>query len=82
MILFVEIVIVVSWSVIDPLEWKREVTAADQFRATLESAGYCTAEYWMLWAGLSDVLHLLLMGIACYMCYVSYSKIPNQVCRG
>lgn len=80
-ILFVDIVVLVSWSVLDPLEWTREVTAADQFGASLESVGYCTADHWMVWTGLIAALHLLLMGIACYMCYVT-RNIPTRFAEG
>lgn len=76
-VLLVDVFILTVWTVVDPLEWQRTVIAADQFGAPLESEGFCRSDHWEIFAGVIAGLHLLLMGTACYMCYVA-RNIPSK----
>ncbi|CAB9526188.1 acid type B receptor subunit 2 [Seminavis robusta] len=78
LVLLVDVVILTTWTIVDPLEWTRVVTSTDVFGNALESEGYCQSEYWVVFAGIIGVVHLLLMGTACYMCYLARS-IPNSI---
>jgi hypothetical protein len=39
--LVMDIVVLIVWTVVDPLEWTRVTTSEDQFGEPLESNGYC-----------------------------------------
>lgn len=77
-VLLVDVAILIIWTVVDPLEWSRTVISADKFGEPLESEGFCSSEHWVIFAGLIAVLHLLLLAVACYLCYVSRG-IPTKV---
>lgn len=76
-VMLVDVVILISWSVIDPLEWEREVIREDQFGIALESQGFCTCDSWVIFASIIALLHCTLMAVACYMCYVA-RNIPSK----
>ncbi|CAJ1959348.1 unnamed protein product [Cylindrotheca closterium] len=76
-VLLLDVVILVLWTSVDPLYWKREIIRQDQFGFTLESQGYCVSEHWTLFLGALVALHIALCCIACYMCYVS-RNIPSR----
>ena len=80
-VLLVDVSILVVWSVVDPLHWSREVTSSDKFGTPLESQGRCVSDYWLLFAGAIALLHLALMAVACYLCYVA-RDIPTQFSEG
>ncbi|CAB9524661.1 acid type B receptor subunit 2 [Seminavis robusta] len=80
-VLAVDIIILILWTALDPLQWQREVLTEDVFGEPLESIGYCTAEHWAIWAGLIAALHVLLMAVACFMCYAA-RKIPTRFAEG
>lgn len=66
----VDVLICTVWIAVDPLRWTREVTNADQFGEPLSSVGYCTSNHWKVFVSIA-VWHLLLMGLACCLCYIS-----------
>ena len=70
-VLLIDVAILVCWSVLDPLTWKRSIIREDQFGSPLESEGFCTLDHWAAFAGTIATLHVLLLGVACYMCYVA-----------
>ncbi|CAB9506006.1 acid type B receptor subunit 2 [Seminavis robusta] len=76
-VLLVDVAILVSWTLIDPLVWVRTVTVADQFGQPLASHGYCTSDSWKLFACLIGVFHLGLMAVACYLSYIARG-IPSR----
>ncbi|CAB9524662.1 acid type B receptor subunit 2 [Seminavis robusta] len=80
-VLAVDVIILILWTALDPLQWQREVLTEDIFGVPLESIGYCTAEHWAIWAGLIVTLHLLLMAVACFMCYAA-RNIPTRFAEG
>ena len=80
-VLVVDVVILAVWTGVDPLEWQRTVTAADQFGAPLESEGFCRSDHWEIFTGIIAALHLLLLAVACYMCYVA-RDIPTKFSEG
>ena len=77
-VLLIDVTILIVWTVVDQLEWSRTVISADQFGAPLESEGFCSSEHWAIFAGVIAGLHLLLLAVACYLCYVSRG-IPTKV---
>ena len=76
-VLFLDIVILVLWTSVDPLHWEREVIRQDQFGFILESQGTCTSDNWRIFLGALVTLHIALCVVACYMCYVS-RNIPSR----
>lgn len=76
-VLLVDVIILVSWSVIDPLTWHREVIREDQFGDPLESQGYCTCDNWEIFASVIALFHFGLLAVACYMCFVA-RNIPSK----
>jgi hypothetical protein len=41
-VLLMDVIILILWSVLDPLQWQRVVIQEDVFGDALESQGYCT----------------------------------------
>ena len=80
-VLAVDVAILLIWTFVDPLNWQRTVVSATQLGEPLESEGTCTSEHWWAFAGVIAGLHLLLLGIACYLCYVSRA-IPTKFSEG
>ncbi|CAB9510051.1 acid type B receptor subunit 2 [Seminavis robusta] len=80
-VLLVDVTILVIWTVVDPLQWQRSITQADQFGVVLESEGYCHCESLVAFASLIGVFHLSLMGTACYMSYCA-RNIPTMFQEG
>ena len=70
-VLLIDVSILIAWTVVDSLQWERHIIRADEFGAPLESQGYCTSEHWEAFGGAIAALHVLLLGLACYMCYVA-----------
>ena len=70
-VLLIDLFILVTWTIVDPLKWQRTVTSADQFGEPLESEGHCTNDNWVGFAAAIAVLHLVLLAVACWMCYVA-----------
>ena len=69
LVLLVDVLILVWWTIVSPLEWYRHVTATDQFGTTLESCGFCTSDRWLLFFGIMASFHLCLLSAGCYLCY-------------
>jgi hypothetical protein len=80
-VLLVDVAILVVWTVMDPLRWERWVISADQFGAPLESEGSCYSDLWSIFGGVIALLHLLLMAVACILCYVA-RDIPTRFQEG
>lgn len=80
-ILLLDITLLTIWTIVDPLQWMRDITSMDKFGASLESEGYCSSEHWVVFAGIMAALHLGLMLLATYMCYRS-RLIPTQFQEG
>lgn len=80
-VLGIDLIILIVWTVMDPLQWQRTIKAADQFGEPLESEGYCTSEHWLVFAGAIAALHLVLLLVASWMCYVS-RHIPTKFSEG
>ena len=80
-VLLVDVTILIVWTISDPLEWERTIISADQFGDPLVSEGHCTSEHWTAFGGAIAALHLILLGVACYMCYVS-RDIPTNFSEG
>ena len=57
-VLLIDCIVLVTWTVVDPLEWRRTVISADQFGVPLESEGYCTSQNWEAFASALAILHL------------------------
>ncbi|CAB9527849.1 acid type B receptor subunit 2 [Seminavis robusta] len=77
LVLTVDIVILVAWTAVDPLEWTRETISSDKFGEPLESVGYCHSDHWRVFAAIIGVVHLVLMAVASYMCYRA-RHIPEE----
>ena len=69
LVLLVDVLILVWWTIVSPLEWTRVVTTTDQFGAPLESYGHCTSDQWIIFAGIMAAFHLTLLSVGCYLCY-------------
>jgi hypothetical protein len=41
-VFLMDVIILILWTVLDPLQWQRVVIREDVFGDTLESQGYCT----------------------------------------
>lgn len=80
-VLMVDVTILIVWTIADPLEWQRNIISADQFGAPLESQGFCSSDHWAVFAGVITAMHLLLLAVACYLCYVSRG-IPTKFSEG
>lgn len=76
-VLLLDLIVLMLWTIIDPLEWHREVIREDQFGDPLESQGYCTCDSWVVFASIIVLLHFGLLAVACYMCYVA-RNIPSK----
>jgi len=76
-VLAIDILPLLVWNIFDPLVWKRKVLQEDQFGYPLSSIGFCTSDYWGYFTGTILCFHLVVVAVACYMCYVARS-IPSQ----
>jgi len=76
-VLAIDVIPLLVWTIVDPLTWKRTVVQEDQFGYPLSSSGFCTSVYWAYYTGIILFLHFMVMAIACYMCYVARS-IPSS----
>ena len=46
--LFLDVFVLIVWTVVDPLEWTRVTISEDQFGEPLESVGYCKKNRMMM----------------------------------
>lgn len=76
-VLVIDIIILILWTTIDPLEWKRKVILEDKFGYPLSSEGYCTSSSWKIFSSIIGALHVGLLVVACYMCYAA-RNIPTK----
>mmetsp|Transcript_39979 Transcript_39979/g.45097 ORF Transcript_39979/g.45097 Transcript_39979/m.45097 type:complete len:686 (+) Transcript_39979:188-2245(+) len=67
----VDVIICFVWTLIDPMQWTREVLTRDKFEVPLSSQGYCSSTYWNEFTITICCWHFLLLGMALYLCYVS-----------
>ena len=80
-ILWMDMAILTVWTVTDPLEWKRTVLIRDKYGTPLSSVGYCVSDHWVAFAGAIGTFHLVLLVMACYMCYVA-RNLPTLFSEG
>jgi ABC-type amino acid transport substrate-binding protein len=80
-VLAIDAAILMVWTIWDPLQWERDIIRTDQFDVPLESKGVCDSDYWIVFAGLIAILHLVLMGLACYLSYMA-RFIPTRFQEG
>lgn len=76
-----DVTILTVWTILDPLQWERTITAMDKYGEPLSSEGYCSCDSWILFASLIAALHLALMLLATYMCFRT-RNIPTQFHEG
>ncbi|CAB9504877.1 acid type B receptor subunit 2 [Seminavis robusta] len=81
-VLFVDCIILVVWTFVDPLQWERTVISADQFGAPLESEGKCVSENWLAFAAALAGLHLLLLATACCNLQIFIVGVPILIIIG
>ncbi|CAB9503487.1 acid type B receptor subunit 1 [Seminavis robusta] len=81
LVLLIDVLILVVWTVLDPLEWHRTAVRTDKYGYVLESEGYCSSEHWGNFGLAIGSLHFGLMALACWMCFVS-RKLPTQFSEG
>ena len=43
-VLLLDVIILLIWTIVDPLQWTREVVTADKYGNVLSSVGYCSSE--------------------------------------
>lgn len=70
-ILAMDVVLLTVWTIVDPLQWQRQVITSDKNGYVLESEGYCTSRHWQAFAGAICGLHFLLLLFASYLSYTS-----------
>jgi len=70
-ILLVDIAILSTWTIVDPLHWVRQVTIKDKYGDPLASQGHCTCNNAIPWITLLSLLHFSVLIMASYMCYVA-----------
>ena len=80
-VLSIDIVVLIVWSIVDPLTWQRTIITTDQYGTALESAGYCTSEHWTVFAGIIASVHVALLVIASVLCYVA-RDVPTSFSEG
>lgn len=69
LVLLINCLIMVWWTIMSPLEWERTVTRSDIYGEPLESYGICTSDNWKAFAVIMLVFHLALLSYGCYLCY-------------
>lgn len=79
--LLLDITLLVVWTIVDPLEWQRDVLTSDNFGYVLSSVGYCSSEHWKVFTGAIAGLHFCLLGFASFICYGS-RHINSQFSEG
>jgi 7 transmembrane sweet-taste receptor of 3 GCPR len=70
-LVLLDAVVLITWTIVDPLKWERVVVTEDVFGHPLESVGKCTSEYWAPFSGTIAFLHFVLLCVACWYCYLS-----------
>ena len=80
-VLLVDCVILVFWTALDPLQWERHSLSEDKFGNSLSSEGFCVSDHWAIFAGIIALFHFALMGLACWMSYLS-RDIPTEFSEG
>ena len=81
LVLLLDVTILIVWTVIDPLQWERTTIQTDQYDYVLESEGNCESEHWMIWTSIIGSFHILLVAVACFMCYLA-RHMPEEISNG
>jgi len=68
-ICLVDATILTVWTIMDPLEWERNVLTTDKYGYPLSSQGLCTAQHWAAFAGAIAIFHFVLMVMGCWLSY-------------
>jgi len=80
-ILVLDITILTTWTIVDPLHYRRYTLKQDKLGYSLESVGYCTSDHWKIFTGVIGGLHLTLLLVAAGMCYMA-RHIPSRFSIG
>jgi ABC-type amino acid transport substrate-binding protein len=75
-VLLLDVIVLAIWTLVDPLTWIRIVLLTDKFGYSLESYGICDGS-WITFGSIIASYHVILLGIASYMCYVA-RDIPGE----
>lgn len=79
--LMVDVIILLVWTIVDPLHWRRDDIDEDIFGNVLASEGYCYSDHWFVFGGLIALWHFVLLLAGCYLCYIS-RDIPTTFSEG
>jgi len=80
-VLLLDVTVLTVWTLVDPLQWQRNILTTDKYQNPLTSEGYCTSHHWMIFAGIIASLHLSLLGFASWLCYKA-RDIPSKFNEG
>ena len=80
-VLLLDVTVLTTWTVVDPLQWQRNTIVQTQFGESLESEAYCSSDSVLVFATILGGIHLALLGIASYMCYRA-KDIPTNFSDG
>lgn len=81
LVTLLDAILLLAWTMVDPLHWERVVVLADKFGSPLESQGFCTSDHWVIFGSLIGVHHLILLTTGCILCYKA-RKIPTMFQEG
>ena len=68
-LMVLNVIVLLVWTTVSPLQWFREVTAVDVFGRTIESRGYCTSDHFLPFV---IILVAMDMGALVFTSYQSY----------
>ena len=80
-VLLIDVTILTVWTSIDPLSWQRTTIQTHQYGFVLESEGHCQSEHTTIWSSIIGTFHILLIAVACYMCYLA-RHMPEEISNG
>jgi len=69
--------ILMVWTIVSPLTWKREIVSYDEFEQATESRGYCTSDGFLPFIIVLVILNVGAMGFASYQSYLA-RKISTE----
>mmetsp|Transcript_19261 Transcript_19261/g.47630 ORF Transcript_19261/g.47630 Transcript_19261/m.47630 type:complete len:876 (+) Transcript_19261:112-2739(+) len=72
-VLAIESVILLAFTLADPFVWEREVIRMSEDGLTLQSAGRCTSDYFLVFYLVFDGFNLFLLLIALILCYKTWN---------
>jgi len=75
--LMVELVILLTWQIVAPLKWERNILVTDSYGFAIKSVGQCTSQSGRWFLLTLIILHILCLLYALYLSYVTRS-IPSM----